>query len=91
MARAGKIVVTGSGAVSAAGLTPEEILDAVREGRSAIRPITQWDTTGWPCRVAAEIPEFNPRAMVEDRKLHKLIRRTDLIGLYAAASSSVPR
>ena len=29
-------------------------------------------------------PELQPRAMVEDRKLHKLIRRTDLVGLYAA-------
>src|SRR4029453_14153680 len=36
------------------------------------------------CRIAAEIADFNPRAMVDDRKLHKLIRRTDLLGLYAA-------
>ena len=64
--------------------TPDDILDAVRDGRSAIAPIRQWDTTGWPCRVAAEIADFNPRALVDDRKLHKLIRRTDLVGLYAA-------
>src|SRR5262245_5743473 len=82
-----KVVVTGSGAVCASGASPEEILDAVRAGRSAIRPIEQWDTTGWPCRLAAEIPDFNPRAMVEDRKLHKLIRRTDLVGLYAAGKA----
>ncbi len=24
-----------------------------------------------------------PRALVDDRKLHKLIRRTDLVGIYA--------
>jgi len=82
-----KVVVTGSGAVCAAGMTPEDILEAVRTGRSAIAPIRQWDTTGWPCRLAAEIPDFNPRAMVEDRKLHKLIRRTDLLGLYAAGKA----
>ena len=82
-----RIVVTGSGAVCAAGMTPEAIHDAVRAGRSAIAPIKHWDTTGWPCRVAAEIPDFNPRAMVEDRKLHKLIRRTDLVGLYAAGKA----
>ena len=35
-------------------------------------------------RVAGEVADFNPRALVEDRKLHKLIRRTDLFGLYAA-------
>src|SRR5437870_3584945 len=84
MTRADKIVVTGTGAVCAAGMAPDEILDAVRAGRSAIAPIKQWDTTGWPCRIAAEIADFNPRALVDDRKLHKLIRRTDLLGLYAA-------
>ncbi len=84
MTRPERIVVTGTGAVCGAGATPDAILDAVRAGRSAIAPIRLWDTTGWPCRVAAEIADFNPRAMVDDRKLHKLIRRTDLLGLYAA-------
>ena len=35
-----KVVVTGTGAVCAAGMTPDEILDAVVAGRSAIAPIT---------------------------------------------------
>jgi 3-oxoacyl-[acyl-carrier-protein] synthase-1 len=34
--------------------------------------------------MAGEVADFNAREMVEDRKLHKLIRRTDLFGLYAA-------
>ena len=84
MANASSVVVTGTGAVCAAGMAPEDILDAVLAGRSAIAGIAQWDTTGWPCRLAAEIADFNPRALVDDRKLHKLIRRTDLVGLYAA-------
>jgi 3-oxoacyl-[acyl-carrier-protein] synthase-1 len=82
-----RILVTGTGAVCGAGMSPDAILDTVCAGRSAIAPITLWNTDGWPCRVAAEIPDFNPRALVEDRKLHKLIRRTDLVGLYAAGSA----
>ncbi len=84
MTEASKVVVTGTGAVCAAGMSPDDILDAAVAGRSAIAPIKQWDTAGWPCRIAAEIADFNPRALVDDRKLHKLIRRTDLLGLYAA-------
>ena len=80
-----KVVITGTGAVCAAGRSSQEILDAVRAGRSAIGTIRQWDSSGWPTRVAGEIADLNPREMVEDRKLHKLIRRTDLFGLYAAA------
>ncbi len=81
------IVVTATGAVCAAGMDPQAILAALLEGRSAIGPIRQWDTTGWPARTAGEVPDYNPRALVEDRKLHKLIRRTDLFGLYAAGQA----
>ncbi len=79
-----RVVITGTGAVCAAGMDPAAILQRLLSGSAAIGPITQWDTTDWPTRVAGEIPDFNPRALVEDRKLHKLIRRTDMVGLYAA-------
>jgi hypothetical protein len=64
-----KIVITGTGAVCAAGLQPDEIFAGILEGRCAIGPIRQWDTTNWPTHLAGEIPDFNPRALVEDRKL----------------------
>ena len=58
MTNASSVVVTGTGAVCGAGMAPDDILDAIVAGRSAIRPIAQWDTTGWPCRIAAEIRRF---------------------------------
>jgi 3-oxoacyl-[acyl-carrier-protein] synthase I len=79
-----RVVVTGSGAICAAGKSPEEIWEAAWTGRSAIRPIQQWDISGWPTSLAAEIPGLDPRALVEDRKIHKLLQRTDLLGLYVA-------
>ena len=85
MTRAEKSSITGTGAVCGAGMDAgRRSSTRSRDGRSAIAPIAQWDTAGWPCRIAAEIADFNPRALVDDRKLHKLIRRTDLFGLYAA-------
>ena len=80
-----RVLITGTGTVCAAGRDPATILEAVRAGRSAIGPIRQWDAASWPRRLAGELPEFNARELVEDRKLHKLIRRTDLFGLYAAS------
>jgi 3-oxoacyl-[acyl-carrier-protein] synthase I len=79
-----RVVVTGSGAICAAGKSPEEIWEAAWTGRSAIRRIQQWDISGWPTSLAAEIPGLDPRALVEDRKIHKLLQRTDLLGLYVA-------
>src|SRR4051794_6302602 len=79
----GRVVITGVGGVSGCGRDPDGMLDAIVEGRSAIRPIEGFDTTGWPVKHAAEIVDFNARSLVDDRKLHKLIRRTDMLGIYA--------
>jgi 3-oxoacyl-[acyl-carrier-protein] synthase-1 len=79
-----RIVVTGTGAICGAGESPAEILDAVRAGRSAFGPIGQWDASRWPVQLAAEVVDFNANALLNDRKLFKLIRRTDVFGIYAA-------
>ncbi len=77
-----RIVITGSGAVCGAGKTAAEIWDAVLNGRSAIAPITRWDAARWPVRLASEVTVDN-RTLVPDRKLHKSISQTDMLGLYA--------
>ena len=78
------VVVTGVGAITCAGRNAGETWRTVWDGRSGIGPIRQWDASGWPCEVAGEIPDFDPRALVSDRKLHKLLGRQDLLGLKAA-------
>src|SRR5262245_5670528 len=82
-----RIVVTGTGAICGAGKTPGEILDAARAGRSAFAPIGQWDASSWPVKSAAEVAHFNPGALLNDRKLFKLIRRSDAFGIYAAGQA----
>src|SRR5437660_1454209 len=78
-----RIMITGLGAVCGAGLNLDAIWDSILNGRSGIRPITQWDASKWPVRMAAEVAADN-RTLVADRKLHKIISRTDMFGLYAA-------
>jgi 3-oxoacyl-[acyl-carrier-protein] synthase I len=84
MAEAASIVITGAGALCAAGKQPAEIWAALLSGRSALSPIQQWDTTEWPRRIAGEIVDLDPVALLRDRKIQKLIRRSDVFGLYAA-------
>jgi 3-oxoacyl-(acyl-carrier-protein) synthase len=79
-----KIVITGLGAVCGAGLKIDAIWDAIINGKSAIKEISSWDASRWPVRVAAEVTGVDNRTLVEDRKLHKMISRTDLFGIYAA-------
>jgi len=79
-----KIVFTGLGAVCGAGLKVDAIWEAILSGKSAVKEITSWDVSQWPRRMAAEVTGVDNRTLVEDRKLHKMISRTDLFGLYAA-------
>jgi len=79
-----RILITGGGAICGAGHTPDAIHAALLEGRSALGPITQWDASGWPVGIAAEVPDYNAGKLTGDRKLLKHIRRGDVFGLYAA-------
>lgn len=81
------VVVTGLGAICGAGKSPASILDTILEGRSALAPIASWDVAHWPRPIAAEIADFNAAQLAGDRKLLKLIRRTDVVGLYAAGEA----
>ena len=87
MNNSGKIVITGSGAVCGSGLTVDAIWESVLDGRSAIKEISSWDTSRWPACLAAEVTGVDNRTLVEDRKLHKIITRSDLFGLYAAGAA----
>lgn len=82
-----RILVTGAGAVCGAGLGVASIWDAIVNGRSAVGPLRQWDASRWPVGIAAEVTGVDNRTLVEDRKLHKIISRTDLFGLYAAGAA----
>jgi 3-oxoacyl-[acyl-carrier-protein] synthase I len=82
-----RVVITGAGAVCGAGRTIEAIWSTIVAGRSAVAPITQWDAREWPVGVAAEVPASDLRTLIEDRRLQKMIARTDLFGLYAAGEA----
>lgn len=83
----GRVVITGSGAICASGRTPATIVEALLEGHSSIGPIRGWDASSWPTRAAAEIADLDLRSLVPDRKLLKLIRRSDALGIYAASQA----
>lgn len=82
-----RVVVTGTGLISAAGRSVEAVLDALQEGRSAITPVRAWDMSGWPATMAAEVTEYDAEALTGDRKLPKVVRRSDVFGFHAATQA----
>ncbi len=78
-----RVVVTGVGAVTAAGNTAEDTWRAMVEGRSGIGPITLFDPEPYPVRIQAEVKGFELDDRV-DAKQRRYMSRATTFGLGAA-------
>lgn len=82
-----RIVITGNSAICGAGQDPASIIDSLLEGQSALAPITAWDAETWVGKLAAEVKDYNGGKLLGDRKLLKLVRRSDVFGIYAGTQA----
>ncbi|OEU87017.1 3-oxoacyl-ACP synthase [Streptomyces abyssalis] len=55
-----RVVITGLGAVSSIGTGREAFLSALRSGRTAAKPITAFDTTGYEHAIGCAVADFEP-------------------------------
>lgn len=69
-----RVVVTGVGLVCALGIGTEETWKNLLAGKSGISPITLFDATGFDCRFAGEVKNFEPLNWVEKKELKKMGR-----------------
>ena len=79
-----RVAVTGLGLVTPLGVGTAETWAALIAGRSAIGPIAQFDASGFPVRIAAEVLEFDSAAAVDDSRLRKLANRDHAFALVGA-------
>ena len=82
-----RVVITGYSAICGSGTTPGDIVDALVGGQSAVAAIEAWDASNWTCKVAAELKDYNGGKLLGDRKLLKLVRRSDVFGIYAGGQA----
>ena len=54
------VVITGLGIVSPIGIGKEDFYKGLSEGVSGIRPISRFDTRGFPVEIAGEVKDFIP-------------------------------
>ena len=54
-----RVVVTGLGAVTPVGNTPEETWESLLAGKSGAAPITHFDTTLFKTKFACEVKDLN--------------------------------
>ncbi|HIE39043.1 MAG TPA: beta-ketoacyl-ACP synthase II, partial [Anaerolineae bacterium] len=69
-----RVVVTGVGAITPLALTAEETWQGLLEGRSGIGPITQFDASPFPSRIAGEVKGFDPRQYIPFKEARRMAR-----------------
>ncbi len=72
-----RVVMTGAGAVTPVGNTAEEFWASLLAGRSGIGPITRFDASQMPTRIAGEIKGFDPLKYIDkkdDRKFDRFLK-----------------
>ncbi len=78
-----RVVVTGLGMVTPLGTGVAKNWEALLAGRSGIGPITRFDASLFPARIAGEVRDFNAEDWIEKKDIKKM----DLFIQYAVASA----
>src|SRR6516225_10072268 len=80
-----RVVVTGLGLVSPVGIGVEASWSALVAGRSGIGPITLFDASTFPTRIAGEVKNFDPTQFMD----RKEARRNDRFIQFALAAADM--
>ena len=79
-----RVVVTGFGAVTPVGNTPEETWKNLLEGKSGAAPITNFDTTNFKTKFACEVKGLNVNDYIDRKEARKMDRYCQLAMISAA-------
>jgi 3-oxoacyl-[acyl-carrier-protein] synthase II len=60
-----RVVITGLGVLAANGIGKEAFWNSLLAGESGIGPITLFDASDIPCKIAGEVPNFDPRNYID--------------------------
>ncbi len=82
-----RIVVTGMGVICPIGLTIDEFWANLVAGKSGIKPITQFDTSNYTVKLAAEVNGFDPTDYMDLKTVERTRRSTHFA--IAAAKQAI--
>ncbi|MBQ7420742.1 MAG: beta-ketoacyl-ACP synthase II [Prevotella sp.] len=78
-----RVVVTGLGAVTPVGNTPEETWESLLAGKSGAAPVTQFDTSLCKTHFACEIKGLDINEYIDHKEARKIDRYTQLAMISA--------
>jgi 3-oxoacyl-[acyl-carrier-protein] synthase II len=74
-----RIVITGLGVLSPNGIGKDAFWQALKEGRSGIKPISRFDTSAFKSKLGGEINDFDPKDFLGSKGLRSLDRTARLL------------
>ncbi|HET7787028.1 MAG TPA: beta-ketoacyl-ACP synthase II [Myxococcales bacterium] len=80
-----RVVVTGLGLVTPLGVGTKETWEAAIAGKSGVGPITRFDASALPTRIAGEVKEFDAARFMEKKEA----RRNDLFIQFGLAATEL--
>ena len=80
-----RVVVTGTGLITALGTGTEKNWQAMLAGKSGIAQITRFELAKIDTRFAGEVKDFEPEQFMDKRE----VRRMDLFSQYAVAAAEM--
>ena len=78
-----RVVITGLGTICPLGNDTRTSWLGALEGRSGIGPITRFDTTDFPTKIAGEVKGFDPASVLDAKE----IKKHDYFSQYGIAAS----
>jgi 3-oxoacyl-[acyl-carrier-protein] synthase II len=78
-----RVMVTGLGLVTPLATGVDKNWEALMAGRSGVAPISRFDVSALPVRIAGEVKDFNPEDWIEKRDIKKM----DLFIQYAVGAA----
>ncbi len=79
-----RVVITGMGVVTPLGHELETFWDKLKNGQSGIAMVDAFDTTGYDCKIAGQVRDFDPKDFFKNPKD---ARRTDRFAQLAMAAA----
>ncbi len=84
-----RVVITGFGAVTPLGADAETFWKALLAGDSGIRPISSFDASRVPARIAGEVPDFDASHVLDRKEVRRNDRTTQMALVATRAAMDV--
>lgn len=85
-----RVVVTGAGVISPLGNNLKDFWPQLLAGANGIGPVSRFDTTGYPTRIAGEVRDFDVHTWIWHKEARRMAPFTQFAVVAALEALQMP-